>query len=530
MNPCKSFSICFDSVQRYLLSSKMRFVCFFGLLAFSLPTVAADWQVHLPRDNPTNPSGRLLLLLEPYKGEEKSMLSTHAIYPGDVAVAAQEIIEFVAGTTLSIDTRSLAWPMDLPDLPAGEYLAQVILDRDQLYNLDQGGAGDLYSNVRRVSLPLSDDLVLALQNTIPQYALWEFPNARPQEVARRDAIRPRLQQFEIVSAKLSAFTGQETKIRAWVLLPKNYKHDASRTWPTAYMIGTYGTTHKDNIDLASFLDSYEVTNDPAMIWVFLDFWTPHGPSLFADSVNGGPWGTALVEEFIPILEQRYNMDAEPSGRLLTGHSSGGWSVVWLLTHFPEFFGGAWATAPDSLDFTAFLQTNLYAENANLYFDEQGNPLGVARDSGGIVTTIRDAVELEEILGPQGGVFQNWDWIYSPLDDNGLPKPLFDRDNGEVDPEVAAYWREHYDLAEYIERHWARLREDLNGKLHVFVGTEDNHYLEDSVYLLRDAMAARGARAEFEFLPGKTHNNLFSREGDPAYLFKRIAREMYGTAR
>ena len=37
----------------------------------------------------------------------------------------------------------------------------------------------------------------------------------------------------------------------------------------------------------------------------------------------------------------------PAARFLTGHSSGGWSSLWLQVDYPEFFGGVWSTAPDS---------------------------------------------------------------------------------------------------------------------------------------------------------------------------------------
>jgi len=66
---------------------------------------------------------------------------------------------------------------------------------------------------------------------------------------------------------------------------------------------------------------------PEMIWVFMLEACPGGTHEFADSVNNGPWGTALTTELIPDLEKKYRMDAKPSGRFLTGHSSGGWAAL-----------------------------------------------------------------------------------------------------------------------------------------------------------------------------------------------------------
>ncbi len=83
---------------------------------------------------------------------------------------------------------------------------------------------------------------------------------------------------------------------------------------------------------------------PEMIYVYLDATCPQGHhGKFVDSVNNGPWESALVQEFIPYLEQTFRMTGTPATRFLTGHSSGGWSALWLQLTQPEFFGGVWAT-------------------------------------------------------------------------------------------------------------------------------------------------------------------------------------------
>src|SRR5699024_7166890 len=106
---------------------------------------------------------------------------------------------------------------------------------------------------------------------------------------------------------------------------------------------------------------------PPMIWVFLDESSPRGTHEFADSVNNGPWGTALTTELIPQLESTYRMDGDVDGRFLTGHSSGGWATLWLQTRYPKVFGGTWSTSPDSSDFHDFTGPDLYATDANVYY-------------------------------------------------------------------------------------------------------------------------------------------------------------------
>lgn len=96
--------------------------------------------------------------------------------------------------------------------------------------------------------------------------------------------------------------------------------------------------------------------------------------------------------------------------------------------------------------------------------------------------------------------------------------------------VAAYWRENYDLALYLQRNWPVLRDDLDGKLHLIVGSADDHYLDASAYSLQQKLSALEADVDFVFVEGKTHNNLFARDGDQLFLLRDIAKAMYRVAR
>ena len=45
--------------------------------------------------------------------------------------------------------------------------------------------------------------------------------------------------------------------------------------------------------------------------------------------------------------------------------------------------------------------------------------------------------------------------------DGYPKPIFDKRTGVIDHEVAAYWKENYDLRYIMERDWKTLRAEAN---------------------------------------------------------------------
>ena len=77
---------------------------------------------------------------------------------------------------------------------------------------------------------------------------------------------------------------------------------------------------------------------------------------------------------------------------------------------------------------------------------------------------------------------HWIWIGT---EGGLAR--LDKRSGKIDHAVAAYWREHYDLAHIIHRDWAELGPKLKGKIHVYCGTMDNFYLNNAVYLLQEVL-------------------------------------------
>src|SRR5690606_5729738 len=257
---------------------------------------------------------------------------------------------------------------------------------------------------------------------------------------------------------------------------------------------------------------------------------PTGTHEFADSVNNGPRGEALTTELIPWLEARYRMDAKPSGRLLTEHSSGGWATLWLQVRYPKVFGGTWSTAPDPSDFHDFTGVDLYADGANVYRRPDGTPYPLVRSKGEVIATFEQFAKLERVLGEYGGQMASFDWVFSPRGADGRPQPMFDRDTGAVDPQVAAYWREHYDISHRLETQWPALQPDLDGKIRVIIGDADTFYLDGAARRLKDTLDAIGAKAEVRFVPGRTHSDLYAEGDDRQALAKPSAWEMWAVAR
>jgi hypothetical protein len=72
-----------------------------------------------------------------------------------------------------------------------------------------------------------------------------------------------------------------------------------------------------------------------------------------------------------------------------------------------------------------------------------------------------------------------------MGEDGYPVRLWDKETGEIDHDVAQYWKENYDLRYILERDWATLGPKLEGKLHIYAGDMDNYYLNNAVYLTED---------------------------------------------
>ncbi|MDF2774399.1 MAG: enterochelin esterase-like enzyme [Geminicoccaceae bacterium] len=315
------------------------------------------------------------------------------------------------------------------------------------------------------------------------------------------------------------------------MTPPDYATRPARRYPTVYYTQGFGGSLRSLHDVAvARWDEMKTGKAPPMIWVGIDQSSPGGTSEFVNSVNNGPWGQALTAELIPELERRYRMDARPSGRLLTGHSSGGWAALWLQVNYPKLFGGAWPTSPDPSDFRDFLGIDLYAPNANVYRKPDGAPWPLAHDKGRMLVSVEDYARREVVIGEYGGQMASFDWVFSPRAANGLPVPMFDRTTGAVDSAVIAYWKEHYDVAERLRRHWSELRRDLDGKIHLTVGTADNFNLDAAARRLEATMKGLGARTDFRYVEGRGHFDLYTVGDDRWGLYKAIAWEMYGIAR
>lgn len=503
-----------------------------SLLAASAQAAPVVLTVQAPAAAPAPVSGRLLVFAAPLApgAAKPAEVDAGSFNARDTAVAAQDVAGLAPGASVTVDADVRAFPSAFSALKPGRYAVQAVLDGGEPYNYAGRGAGDLVSEVAEVQWPGAAP-VLHLGAPLPGRDP-KTPNPRAPEVVRASYPQAAgdIRELDFTSPALSRFHGRDVHVRGWVLLPPGYGAGGAR-FPTVYWTHGFGGGLGGAYDAAvARWRDMKAGAIPPMIWVFLDESGPTGTHEFADSVNNGPWGQALTAELIPQLERTYRMDAKPSGRFLTGHSSGGWATLWLQVRYPKLFGGSWPTAPDPSDFHDFTGVDAYAPNANVYRRPDGSPAPLIRAGGKVVATLEDFSRLEDVIGPIGGQQSSFDWVFSPRGVDGRPQQMFDRATGRVDPQVLAYWREHYDVAHIVERDARRLKRDLDGKIHLIVGGADTFYLDQAARLLEATMKRVGIGASFRYVPGRTHGDLYGIGADRQGLTKVIAWEMYKVAR
>jgi hypothetical protein len=473
-------------------------------------------------------SGRLILFLS--RGTGAHDIDISPFKPTETYVAAEEVPWLSPGGSVEIDTDGLVFPLDFSTLSTGDYQVQALLDVHHTYNYDGREAGDLISDV----LPLKDwtpghgdEPILVLNSAVAEPSPRPLPlSADEQKAAAVDT-----EAIDFRSTLLTRFSGRETRLHGWVILPPGYGKHPQEHYPTVYWTHGFGGTLAYAKSQGWMIYRRMLQGKmPPMIWVMLDESLLTGTHEFADSVNNGPWGDALTRELIPALEAKYRMDARPSGRFLQGHSSGGWATLQLQVNYPKIFGGTWSTSPDPSDFHDFTGVDLYAPHANLYHHADGSPYPLVRDHGQVLATTEQFARLERVLGDYGGQLASFEWVFSPRGADGRPLQMFNRDTGDIDPAVIAYWRDHYDLAHIVSTDWAARGPYLKGRIHVVVGTADTFYLDGAAHKFEAVLNGLGAQPHFTYREGRTHFDLYKDGDDRMAMFDTIAAQMYAVAR
>ena len=395
------------------------------------------------------------------------------------------------GQAITIDDNAISYPTSLSDIERGEYYVQIVWDRNLGGRSIATSPGNLYNRSIKINITKDTKKIFSIVATqlIPAFSKFKETEF--------------LKELKAPSLLLSKFKGSSMSVDGAVILPKEYYNEPDRKFPVLFYVFGYGGDYHelsgDTTQFPSLIDSIPV------ITVILDGNCSLGHSVYANSENNGPWGDALATEFIPLLENKYRCNG---ARLLTGHSSGGWTVLWLQTQYPNVFDGCWSSSPDPVDFKNFQKINLY-EDKNMFYDKDSSLRLVATVAGIIPwTTMKNVYQMENVVY-RGEQMHSFNAVFSKKGIDGMPQSICNSHTGEIDSSVFSNWKK-YDIALYLKNNWNSIKPELDGKVRVSVGKGDNFLLNYAVSHLEAQMKELNSSFQFAYYPGD-HFTVFTKE-------------------
>ncbi|MBK7425765.1 MAG: hypothetical protein IPI60_01350 [Saprospiraceae bacterium] len=467
-------------------------------------------------------SGRLLILLSTNSKEEPRFQITDG--HDTQIVFGMDVENWNSGETVVVGSEAFGYPYEkLADLPEGEYYVQALLNRYQTFNLSTGHAvllppekgegqqwnqkpGNFYSAVQKISIKHSGEAIVIHMDKV----IEDIP--APEDTKY-------IKHIKMKSELLSKFWGEPVELGAHVLLPEGFDEHPEAKYPVIIFhghfpsdFGGFRTTPPDadmepvysdrfgveGYNIVEQQEAYDFYRQwispefPRVIIVEIQHANPYYDDSYAvNSANLGPYGDAITYELIPHIEKQFRGIGEGWARFLYGGSTGGWEALAVQMFYPDEYNGCFAACPDPIDFRAYCLVDIYKDKNAYFYESEHKKLerpGFRNNLGQVSATLRSMNYKELALGTKGRSGQQWDiWeaVYSPQGSDGYPKRLWDKYTGEIDPDVAAYWKENYDLRYILERDWAKLGPKLKGKINIYCGDMDNYYLNNAVYLMED---------------------------------------------
>ncbi|MDZ7343407.1 MAG: esterase family protein [candidate division KSB1 bacterium] len=429
------------------------------------------------------------------------------------------------GETAIIDASVFGYPLkSISQLPPGWYWVQALLNRYETFRrkdghvvklpMDRGEGqqwnrkpGNFYSTPKKMWIDVRQNemVKISLDQEIP-------PIPPPQDTKY-------IKHVKMQSKLLTEFWGRPMELGAVLLLPEGFDEHPEARYPLVifhghfpYTFGGFRETPPDpnlkpdynkrfNIHgynkivqeyAYKFYQDWTGPNFPRMIIMEIQHANPYYDDSYAvNSANLGPYGDAITYELVPFIEKKFRGIGAGWARFLYGGSTGGWEALAAQVFYPDAYNGCWAACPDPIDFRAYTIVNIY-EHKNAYYSDspwKKTPRPGKRNYlGELSATLEEMNHRELVLGTHSRSGDQWDiWqaVYSPVGEDGYPKPIWDKLTGEIDHTVAAYWREHYDLGYILKRDWHKIGKKLEGKIHIYCGDMDNYYLNNAVYLVEE---------------------------------------------
>ena len=467
--------------------------------------------------------GRMLLMVSTDGSREPRFQISDG--PNTQLVFGIDVDGLKPGESATIDSSAFGYPLQsISEIPAGEYWVQALLHVYETFHrsdghtvklpMDRGegqhwnsAPGNFYSIPKKVHVNHSSSQIISV--TLDK-KITPIPPPKDTKYIKHVKMKSKL---------LTEFWGRPMYLGACVLLPEGFDDHPETRYPLVINHGHFPYTFSGfresppDPDLKptysarfnvqgynrivqeydyKFYKEWTGPDFPRMVIIKIQHANPYYDDSYAvNSANLGPYGDAITYELIPYIEEKFRCIGEGWARFLYGGSTGGWEALAAQVFYPDEYNGCYAACPDPIDFRAYTIVNIY-EHENAYYlkSQFKRTLRPGRRNylGEISSSLEDMNHRELAIGTHsrsGAQWDIWQAVYSPVGENGYPKPIWDKLTGEIDHSVAEYWRENYDLSYILRRDWETLGPKLKGKIHIYCGDMDNYYLNNAVYLIEE---------------------------------------------
>jgi hypothetical protein len=424
------------------------------------------------------------------------------IDPTGVPLFSKYVDQLKPGATVTLGPDDRGHPVNsLRDIPAGEYWVQPFVNVYTRFpradghtvwmHMDQWegqnwkrSPGNLYGDPVRMHIDPASATPMRL---VADKVIAPITPPADTEMVKR---------IRIQSAILTKWWGHPIFIGATILLPKDYDKHPDVRYPVNYIQGHFSLGAPGGFGRGGEFDRlWMADGTPRFIYVTLQHPSPYyDDSYGVNSANNGPFGDAIMQELIPAVETKFRVLREPWARMLSGGSTGGWIALAHQIFYPDFYGGTFASCPDSVDFSYHQIVNIY-KDPNAYFIDTGwlkiDRPTERRPDGNIVSMMKDENRYELTVGDKsrsGGQWDIWEATYSSVGADGYPQRVWDKQTGAIDHSVAEKWKK-YDLLDVLKTNWTTLGPKVANRINVYVGDQDSYYLNDAVENLNSFLSS-----------------------------------------
>jgi S-formylglutathione hydrolase FrmB len=222
-------------------------------------------------------------------------------------------------------------------------------------------------------------------------------------------------------------------------LPPRYD-DESRRYPVLYFLSGFTGTGRMHLNFDPWVESIDARLDrlissgalPPAICVLPDCFTRLGGSQYVNSSATGRYEDYLVDEIVPLVDEKFRTLASRDHRGVIGKSSGGYGALVLAMRHPDVFGALGSHAGDAYFAYCYLPDFV---KLTLGIGRHGGVEGFLRHFAALPKKTKEAMEVLNILAMAACYSPN------PAAPLGIDLPVV-LPTGEIRAEVWDRWVEN----------------------------------------------------------------------------------------